>query len=404
MLNLKILETEVQNFVQEHLNHNLAELSLKGSPFEDIKTAELMNQIQGKLKCKKKLPKWFKTMQILYPNKLNIEQSSSELTANYKSKLIKGESLVDITGGFGVDSYYFSKKIKRIIHCEIDGGLSKIASHNFKNLKATNIETIAKDGILFLSESTHIFDWIYIDPSRRDEAKNKRFFIEDCHPNVAQHLDLYFKRSNNILIKLSPMLDIKAALRALPNTKEIHVVAIKNEVKELLFVLEKGFSKEVSIEAINLNTLQPNFKFKFSEENKALVNYQNPCKYLYEPNLAILKSGAFKTVALRFELEKLGPHTHLYTSTKKIENFPGKTYCIDEILPYKKADIRKRLKGIKANLKTRNYPQTVAQIKKDFNTIDGGNQYIFFTSTESEKQVLLCSKLNPTGLDVSTTW
>ena len=127
-------------------------------------------------------------------------------------------------------------------------------------------------------------------------------------------------------------------------------------------------------------------------------NYQNPFKYLYEPNLAILKSGAFKTVALRFELEKLGPHTHLYTSTKKIENFPGKTYCIDEILPYKKADIRKRLKGIKANLKIRNYPQTVAQIKKDFNTIDGGNQYIFFTSTESEKQVLLCSKLNPTKI------
>ena len=194
------------------------------------------------------------------------------------------------------------------------------------------------------------------------------------------------------------MLDIKAALRALPNTKEIHVVAIKNEVKELLFVLEKGFSEEVSIEAINLNTLQPNFKFKFSEENKALLNYQNPFKYLYEPNLAILKSGAFKTVVLRFELEKLGPHTHLYTSTKKIENFPGKTYCIDEILPYKKADIRKRLKGIKANLKTRNYPQTVAQIKKDFNTIDGGNQYIFFTSTESGKQVLLCSKLIPTEI------
>ena len=398
MLNLKILETEVQNFVQEHLNHNLAELSLKGSPFEGIKTAELMNQIQGKLKCKKKLPKWFKTMQILYPNKLNIEQSSSEITANYKSKLIKGESLVDITGGFGVDSYYFSKKIKRIINCEIDGGLSKIASHNFKNLKATNIETVAKDGILFLSDSTHGFDWIYIDPSRRDEAKNKRFFIEDCHPNVAQHLDLFFKRSNRILIKLSPMLDIKAALRALPNTKEIHVVAIKNEVKELLFVLEKGFTKEVSIEAINLNTLQPNFKFKFSEENKALVNYRNPFKYLYEPNLAILKAGAFKTVALRFELEKIGQHTHLYTSTKRIENFPGEIYCINEILPYKKGRIRKKLKGIKGNLKTRNYPQTVAKIKKDLNIIDGGNQYIFFTSSETEKQVLLCSKLNPTEI------
>tara|TARA_Y100000385_G_scaffold114694_1_gene119174 strand:+ start:1012 stop:2208 length:1197 start_codon:yes stop_codon:yes gene_type:complete len=396
MFNLKILENEVQNFVQEHLYHNLAELSLKDSPFEGIKTAELMNQIQAKLKCKKKLPKWFKTMQILYPNKLNIEQSSSELTANYKNKLIKGESLVDITGGFGVDSYYFSKKIKRIIHCEIDVGLSKIASHNFKNLKATNIETVAKDGILFLYDSILGFDWIYIDPSRRDEAKNKRFFIKDCHPNVAQHLDLFFKRSNNVLVKLSPMLDIKAALRSLPNTKEVHVVAIKNEVKELLFVLEKGFSKEVSIEAINLNTLQPNFKFKFREENKALVNYQNPFKYLYEPNLAILKSGAFKTVALRFEVKKLGPHTHLYTSIKRIENFPGNTYRINENLPFKKAKIKKRLKGIKGNLKTRNYPQTVAQIKKELNIIDGGNQYIFFTSSETEKQVLLCSKLNPT--------
>ena len=403
MLNFKILETEVQNFIQEHLGHNLAELSLKGSPFEGIKTAELINQIQAKLKCKKKLPKWYKTMQIFYPNKLNIEQSSSEATAQYKNKLIGGESLVDITGGFGVDSYYFSKKIKRIIHCEIDEGLSQIASHNFKNLKAKNIETFAKDGILFLTNSMHDFDWIYIDPSRRDEAKIKRFFIEDCHPNVAQHLNLFFKRSDNILIKLSPMLDIKAALRELPNTKEVHVVAVKNEVKELLFILEKGFLKEVSIKAINLNTLQPNFKFKFSEENKADITFQNPLKYLYEPNLALLKSGAFKTIALRFDIEKLGPHTHLYTSTKRVENFPGNTYCIDEILSNKKANIRKRLKGIKANLKTRNYPKTVAQIKKDLNTIDGGNQYVFFTSSKSEKQILLCSKLNLNGLNVTTT-
>jgi hypothetical protein len=199
------------------------------------------------------------------------------------------------------------------------------------------------------------------------------------------------------------MLDIKAAIRELPNTKEVHVVAVKNEVKELLFILEKGFLKEVSIKAINLNTLQPNFKFKFSEENKADITYQNALKYLYEPNLALLKSGAFKTIASRFDIEKLGPHTHLYTSTKRVENFPGKTYCIDEILPYKKANIRKRLNGIKANLKTRNYPKTVAQIKKDLNTIDGGNQYIFFTSSESEKQILLCSKLNLNGLNVTKT-
>ena len=398
MLNLKILDTKVQHFIEENLDHNLAELSLKGSPFKGIKTTQLINQIQGKLKCKKKLPSWYKSKRILYPNKLNIEQSSSELAANYKSNLVKGLSLVDISGGFGVDSYYFSKKIKHIIHCEIDLILSKIASHNFKALKAKNIKTIAKDGILFLNDLSESIDWIYIDPSRRDQVEKKLFSIEDCNPNVAKHLDLFFKRSNNILIKLSPMLDIKSALKMLPNTKEVHVVAVKNEVKELLFILEKGFLNEAIIETINIGTLQPNFKFKFSEENNTQINYQNPIKYLYEPNHAILKSGAFKTVALRFQIEKLGQHTHLYTSTKIIYNFPGKTYYISEILHYKKANIRKRLKGIKGNLKTRNYPQTVAQIKKDLNIIDGGNQYIFFTSSKTGKQVLLCSKLNPTKI------
>lgn len=393
MLNRKLLADNVQTFINAHLKANIEDLALKGSPFLDIETPQLLEQIQAKIKCEKKLPTWFHAQNIYYPSKINIEQTSSELSALYKSKLVQGQNLLDLTGGFGVDSFYFSKIIKCVTHCEIDSKLSEIVQHNFKSLKVNNIAKVTQNGILYLKQKEQHFDWIYIDPSRRDAQKNKRFFIEDCIPNVTEHLQLFLSKSKNIMVKLSPMLDIHAALESLPQTKEIHVVAIKNEVKELLFILERDYTGEPLIKTINLNTRQPDFEFKISTENNTKVNYSIPSKYLYEPNVSVLKAGAFKYVASKFDVKKLAQHTHLYTATKQIKDFPGKIYRITQVLPFHKKKLKPVLNGKKANIKIRNFTESVPQLKKEFNISDGGDMFIFFTKTEQKKWVLICEKI-----------
>ncbi len=393
MFNSKLLAENVQTFINAHLKANIEDLALKGSPFLDIETPQLLEQIQAKIKCVKKLPTWFHAQNIYYPSKINIEQTSSEISALYKSKLVEGQYLLDLTGGFGVDSFYFSKKIKSVTHCEIDAKLSEIVQHNFKSLKVKNIATVAQNGLSYLEQKEQHFDWVYVDPSRRDAQKNKRFFIEDCIPNVAKYLELFLSKSKNIMVKLSPMLDIHAALESLPQTKEIHVVAIKNEVKELLFILERGYNDEPTLKAVNLNTNQPDFKFKISTENNTKVSYSIPSEYLYEPNAAVLKAGAFKYIASKFDVKKLAQHTHLYTATKQIKDFPGKIYRIKQVLPYHKKKLRPLLNGQKANVKTRNFAESIPRLKKEFNISDGGTMFFFFTKTEQKKWVLICEKI-----------
>ena len=394
MLNFEILETSVQDYIIENSGANIPQLALKGSPFKKVKTAELMQQIESKTKCKKKLPTWYQTPHILYPNKLNIEQSSSEITAAYKSHIVSGQTLLDLTGGLGVDSYYFSKTMHRVIHCEINKTLSEIAAYNFSAMQVSKIKTKAKDGLSFLAQTSGFFDWIYLDPSRRDKTKKKCFLIEDCRPNILNNLELFFSRSKNILIKLSPMLDIVAALKILPNTKEVHIVAVKNEVKELLFNLEKGFVKEAEIKAINLESSQRVFKFKISEEKTATISCLEPLNYLFEPNVSVLKSGGFKSIAQKFDLKKLAINTHLYTGSKILTDFPGIIYKIEKNLPYKKQEIKQLLSGLKANIKSRNFPKSVEEIKKSYNFKDGGEKYVFFTETAQQKCALICSKLS----------
>lgn len=393
MLNLKILEKKVQKYIQTHVGDKIPELVLKGSPFNEIKNIDIIEQIESKSRCKSKLPTWYNTPSILYPNKLNIEQCSSEKTAYYKSTLVSGENLIDITAGFGVDSFYFSKKIKNIISCEVDKKLSEISEHNFKTFNTKNIRNKALNGLNFLKKTETIFDWIYIDPSRRGPNKEKKILIKDCNPDVSKHLNLFFKLSQNILIKLSPMVDIQAVIKDIVNPKKIHIVAVKNEVKEILVVLKKGFSGETTIKAINLDSEQPNFEFKISNEKKLVLSYKPPEKYLYEPNLAVIKAGAFKILSRKFKIGKLGPNTHLYTSSKIKNKFPGKIYNIKKVIPYKKRNLNKIIRGTKANIKSRNFTKSVNEIKEQYKLIDGGDIYLFFTSTQLNRVVLVCSKI-----------
>jgi len=390
-LNEQILNTEIQNFISKNLHEDPVKLILKGSSFFDVTIQEIVEQIEAKNKCKKKLPFWFQTKNIYYPNKLNIEQTSSEITAKYKASLISGDSIIDITGGFGVDCFAFAEKFKEVTHCEINDELSVIANHNFKKLRIENIKTISKSGIDYLENTKKTFDWIYADPSRRNDEKGKVFLLEDCLPNIPKNMVSLFQFTNNILVKTSPVLDISSAVFELQNVKEIHVIAVQNEVKEVLYILKKNYSGRIQFKTINITKEQDQiFDFNLTDTG---ATYSFPLKYLNEPNAAILKSGGFIEVSILLNINKLHTHSHLYTS-KKLIDFPGRRFKILKNIPYNKKRLLKLIPSNKANITTRNFPETVAQIRKKTGLKEGGDVYLFFTTDmEGERKVLICEKV-----------
>ncbi len=366
----------------------------RGSPFHEVSTQELGVQLSGKKKAKKKLPVFFNTRGIIYPPTLNLEQTSSEVTAAYKASLISGDNLADLTGGFGIDSYYFSKKVKNVVHCELNPELSELAAHNFEVLRAANIQTHTGDGLEFLATSSKTFDWVYLDPSRRDDTGGRVFLLSDCLPNVPEQLDLLFSKAENIMIKTSPLLDLQAGLSELISVKEIHVVAVKNEVKELLWILKKGFSGEVLVKTINFAKNEEQVFEDFFEKAYP-VEYSLPLKWLYEPNAAIMKSGLFSSLGAQLDVKKLHSNTHLFTS-ETLKAFPGRKFEILEILPFKKKKLKAHFRFSKAHIATRNFPLSVEELRKQLRLKDGGAHYLFFvTNSLEERVVLVCQKANP---------
>lgn len=392
-MNKSILNTDIQLFINNNIDNSIVTLALQKNPFPDENWTEILNQISAKSKAKNKLPTWFSSENIIYPSKISVEQTSSEKTAEYKSTLVSGENLIDLTGGFGVDDFYFSKKIKNVVHCEINENLSEIVQHNFEVLKVKNIKCCFGDSLEILKNSNTQFDWIYIDPSRRNDTKGKVFMLKDCLPNVPELLDLYFKFSDNILVKTAPILDISAGLSELKNVKKIHIVAVENEVKELIWELKRENLCVTTVKSINITKSKTeNFEFILNQKkDKSILNL--PQKYLYEPNAAIMKSGGFDEVSHYYNVDKLHQHTHLYTSDNLIE-FPGRRFEIIRVLNYNKNEMKQFLERKKANLTTRNFSETVENIRKKWKIEDGGNQYCFFTTdVNNHKIVLICTKI-----------
>ena len=387
-----LLNIENQEFINNNLNSDIASLLLNQTLNTSVDKKVLIEQIEAKKKCEKKLPTWFNTENIYYPNKLNIEQTSSEITAKYKSEIVNGDSIIDITGGFGVDCFYFSKRFNSVTHCEINKELSDIVKHNCNQLRINNIECISGNGTDILNSLNTAFDCIYIDPSRRSDIKGKVFQLKDCLPNVPEFLELFFKYSKTILIKTSPLLDFTIGINELKHVKTIHSLAVNNEVKELLWLLERDYNREIEIKTINIQKENEQvFSFNLNEELEAEAPLSKPLSYLYEPNSAILKAGAFNILAKKLNLFKLHKHSHLYTSENLID-FPGRSFKIENILPYNKKGFSKT-KITKANVTTRNFPESVQNIRKKLKLKDGGKTYLFFTTNlNNEKQIIICSK------------
>tara|TARA_B100000900_G_scaffold416000_1_gene448433 strand:+ start:2054 stop:3172 length:1119 start_codon:yes stop_codon:yes gene_type:complete len=372
------------------LDQPAAELLFLKRKCPDWDMAAIAQQVEGKQKAKNKIPTWFKTNNILYPVRLSMEQCSSEETAKYKAEIIKGRRFIDITGGFGVDAFFISQSFKKGVHCEVNKELQYIAQHNFKKL-CSKITSFNQNGLEYLQTVQEKFDLIYIDPSRRNENNQKVVRLSDYTPNILEHIDLLFEKGENILVKTAPLLDIKQVLKELPYVKEIHIVSLKNECKEVLYLLDEKHTGEAQLHCINIT--QSKYSFSYSQENE-IASLDEPLDYLYEPNASILKAGAFNSIAKDFELRKIHPNSHLYTSHNLVEGFPGRTFKIDAVCKYNKKELLKHLSYKKANITKRNFPDSIAEIREKTGIKEGGEHYLFATTLQdNQPKILLCSKI-----------
>ena len=355
---------------------------------------EAVLQIQARRKAQHKLPGWFANDHIFYPSLLALEQCSSEATARFKAGLATGRTLVDLTGGMGVDTAAFSSGFEQVTHVEQNAELSEITAYNLGQLGITNVRVVNARCEDWLAAPPEPADWLYLDPARRDDAGGKAVRLQDCEPPVLDFREKMLKTAAHVLLKTSPMLDIDAAVRDLGQVAAVYVVAVENEVKELLFHLTR--TAEPEIFAVNLaktGEVAEEFRFTRRGEVAAKVAFGLPEAFVYEPNAAMLKAGAFRSVAAAFGLRKLHANSHLYTSTDLRRDFPGRAFRLVAVSKLDKKALAAHLPGGQANIAVRNFPMTVADIRKKTALRDGGDTYLFATTdVDNRKIVLVCEK------------
>jgi 16S rRNA G966 N2-methylase RsmD len=314
------------------------------------------------------------------------------VTAKYKASLLPGNSFADLTGGLGVDMAFMAPNFNRSTYVERQSELAEIARHNLAVLGLNHIEIHIGDGIEYFQQMKAV-DALYLDPARRSVSGEKVMLIEDCEPDVGNIQGLLLEKSSRVLIKLSPMLDINSAMKGLKNIREIHVVSVENECKELLFLLERGQEQKPAITCINFRKKgDPQvLTFTFQEEQNTSVKCTETVKdYLYEPNVSILKAGYYKGITLRYPIEKLHPDSHLYTSSEWIPDFPGRIFAVEAIISMNKKELKAQLSGIeKANISVRNFPLSVAELRKRLKIKEGGETYLFATTLANGKHVII---------------
>jgi 16S rRNA G966 N2-methylase RsmD len=388
-LNRSILSTEVQAFIASHVNADVHRIALSKSQFPEVSGQELAAQIAARKRSEKKLSTWFGKLQIYYPALISVEQSSSEVTAAYKSTLIKGDEVIDLTGGFGVDSYYFAQVAKSVVHCEINQELSHIAAHNAQILGANNISFLATDGIAYIKTRTEQQGTIYVDPARRSQT-GKVFMLKDCTPNVVDNLEVLLSKAERIIIKTSPLLDISAGIKELRNVSEVQVISTRNECKELLFIIDKGYEGPIKITSVAINATIKKLSFTESDLESTDLVEEGLGTYLYEPDVALLKSGKFNAIASNFELQKLDVQSQLYTSDIFKPEFPGRVFRVTDSVSITNLKKQKDLVG---NVIVRNYPDKPERLIKQFKIKPADEEFLIFTKVHNTGYILLKAQI-----------
>lgn len=388
-----ILQPSAQRFILTNEGKDPSKLMLAGKGVPGVPLVDLICQIKARAIISAKVPGWYQNPHVIYPDSLPLQQCSSELTGTHKSRSYSGSHLVDLTGGLGVDAYFFSKHFDRVTYIERSRELCTLARHNFKALRAKNIVVVhgsAEDEIRSIKGPV---DMIYVDPARR-LGHRKVFKLDQCDPPILDLVESIWQKTSRVLLKLSPLMDIKEALAQLTWVKSVEVVSLKNECKELLLELEKEFTGPPRMRATNI-TSHGNLQcmdLYLKEEAEASCTFEDPRQYIYEPNCSILKLGAFKTVSTRLAVSKLHPNSHLYTSNRLINDFPGRTFKIQWVIDYNKKKLGACLPEGKANITVRNFPYSVAAIRKSTGIKEGGSSFLFATTLKDGKLAIICGE------------
>ena len=441
------ISPETRQFIREHPSDDVRNLALQAKKYPKVDMLTAITQIAGRQVAAEKIPSWRELEDIWYPKHLSLEQCSSEITARYKAKILQNfldysqsnhpsksrldhphaASFADLTGGFGIDCSFLAAGFQSATYVERQEELCEIAAHNFPVLGLNHIIVRNEDGVDYLTAMPPV-DCIFLDPARRNEHGGKTVAISDCEPDVAELEDLLLSKANCVMIKLSPMLDLSLALKELRHTHAAHIISVNNECKELLLLLgkasqgksaeaekteetkekkanrenirEAATEREIPIHCINLSTKgaqeEQHFSFTREQEQRSECAYTSTLStYLYEPNSSLLKAGAFRSIAAAFSLKKLHPNSHLYTSDALIKHFPGRIFRIVSQFSLNKKEIKEGLSDLKkANITVRNFPATVAELRKRTKLAEGGDTYLFASTLNNEQKLLIrCEKI-----------
>ena len=387
------------DYIREHTEADVRQLALQGTKNPEVDLTFALDQIAGRQKARTKLPSWAAIYDITYPPHLSMEQCSSEQTARYKALIAgKGALIVDLTAGFGVDMAFISQGFQHAVHVEQQATLCAISSENYKLLGLNHIEVVCADGIDYLHQLNHA-DLIFLDPARRDDHGARTYGIADCTPNVLELREELLEKADRVMLKLSPMLDWQKAVEDLGHVNEVHIVSVDNECKELLLILSKE-EKPLKLLCVNNNQVfeasDGVTEGRFFCDISGGVTKESLCyTYLFEPNASIMKAGCFALLEQRFKVSQLDKNSHLFVSDTDICDFPGRRFIIEKTTSMNKRDLKATLAGIdKANITVRNFPMSVAELRKRLKLKDGGDLYLFATTIAGHQhQLFLCRKI-----------
>ncbi|MDR1938118.1 MAG: SAM-dependent methyltransferase [Tannerellaceae bacterium] len=392
----------MKHFINEHAGDDLNRLLLSASRYPGIDVPFAVEQIACRRQVREKLPSWYADGELLFPAAIAAEQCSSEQTGAYKQRLVDASAHVcDLTGGLGIDSFFFSRKVRQVTYIERSGKYCDAARRNFARLGAVTIDVREGDAAALLPGLPASIDVFYIDPSRRDGGGKRVFALRECEPDLPALLPSLLLRAPKVIAKLSPMADLRQTLSLLPGTTEVHVISVRNDCKELLFVIEREVvAVSPFIHCIHFTTdgKEESFSFGLQEEKETRLAYADGVQtYLYEPNASILKAGAFKCIT-RLGVSKLHTNSHLYTSCDLLPNFPGRRFAVENVLPFGSKLCKTLHKSVpQANITTRNFPLTAEELRRRTKIADGGEVYLFATTLCDDTKVVV------TGRKVSGT-
>ena len=389
---------ELRDFIHEHINDDTAELLLAARKYPDIDVPFVVEQIEARRRLKGKLPEWYENKDIIMGGRVPAEQCSSEQTARYKQSIVKGESLCDMTGGIGVDFWYMSEGMERAIYTERNEELCSIAKHNFQVLQTLRSEYVIRcgDGRELPIPSVDI---IYLDPARRAGDGSRVYAMEDCEPNIVEWQDELLKHAKMVLVKLSPMVDLTDVLRKLKGVKELHIVGVKNECKEVLVKAhaldDSACAGCVEVHCVDfLTSGKIEYVFSLLGGMEISLTDGGVKRHLYEPDVTLMKAGAFGSLCARYPVWQLDVDTHLMTSDEWIPEFPGRVFEVEEMIPFSSKVLKRLKKEIpQANIAVRNFVMTADELRKKTGIKDGGDVYLFGAKVKDMGQMLLiCRK------------